>query len=481
MNEVRVRFAPSPTGSLHVGGARTALFNWLFARNQHGVFVLRIEDTDAARSTRESEEALLEDLRWIGLTWDEGPGVGGPFEPYRQTERSDIYRARLADLEEEGRAYPCFCTEEELDRKRGDQNARGRPPRYDGTCRRLAAEESRRRVEAGVPHSWRFAMESFGGGEDVYRVDDLIRGPVNLPFSMVGDFVLMRSNGLPTYNFAAVVDDHGMRISHVLRGEEHLSNTLRQGILYRALRLEPPRFGHLPLIHGPDRTKLSKRHGAASVAEYRRAGYLPEAFVNYLALLGWSSPEEREIMRTREIVSIFALDRISKSPSIFDRKKLDWVNGRHVRKLDREDFSRLAGPYLPQGVDTETPEGKLMLQVAQESIEKFEDLEDVLGDFIGTPEFENEEARALANSDQSRGLLEILAQEVECADDDDWFQPALKRAGKRLELKGKGLFMPVRAALTGRLHGPSLADIAEVRGREWVSRRLRQVSAGEVT
>ncbi|HKQ56623.1 MAG TPA: glutamate--tRNA ligase, partial [Candidatus Eisenbacteria bacterium] len=320
---VRVRFAPSPTGSLHVGGARTAYFNWLFARQHRGALVLRIEDTDLERSSQDSESGVLDDLRWLGIDWDEGPDGGGEAGPYRQSERLEHYRRQAELLVSQGAAYPCFCTDAELEERRKAALAAGRPPHYDRRCRQLSAAEREAERHAGRPESIRFAVRE---GEEVLH--DLVRGEVRFPAGMVGDFVVLRSNGLPTYNFACVVDDLGMRISHVIRAEEHLSNTPRQLMLYHALGAEPPRFAHVPLILNRDRTKMSKRSGEAAVAvsDWRRAGFVPEALLSYLALLGFHPGDDREILSREELLQSFSLERVGRSGSVFDAEKLQWVN-----------------------------------------------------------------------------------------------------------------------------------------------------------
>jgi len=341
---VRVRFAPSPTGYLHMGGARTALFNWLFARHEGGNFILRIEDTDVARSTRELEAGLLEDLKWLGLEWDEGPDVGGEYGPYRQSERLDIYRKYVDELVSSGKAYPCFCTDEELERKRNEMLGAGKPPHYDGTCRNLTPSEIEERRREGRPESIRFRVDERASK----KLHDLIRGEVNFPAGMVGDFVVLRSNGLPTYNFAATIDDYLMRITHVIRGEEHLSNTLRQLFIYEALGFETPEFAHIPLILGKDRTKLSKRHGAPNIKDFREMGYPREGIVNYLAFLGWSPSEEKEILTIDELISLFSLEDVSKSPGIFDEVKLNWVCAQHVRAGGSDRYIDEALKFFPE-------------------------------------------------------------------------------------------------------------------------------------
>ncbi|MFQ5601476.1 MAG: glutamate--tRNA ligase, partial [Candidatus Krumholzibacteriia bacterium] len=338
---VRVRFAPSPTGYLHVGGARTALFNWLFARKMGGTFVLRIEDTDAERSTEESMRGILEGLRWLGLEWDEGPEVGGDCGPYQQTLRHVLYSAEADRLLREGRAYHCFCTREDLDAMREQAARAGQPVRYDGRCGRLDPEESKRRLVKGAPAVVRLRMPADG---EVAWVD-LGRGEVRFQMSLLDDFVLLKTDGNPTYNFAVVVDDAKMRISHVIRGDDHISNTPRQLVLFDALGFQRPEFVHLPMIVGPDRTRLSKRHGATSVTQFRDQGYLPRAMVNYLALLGWAYDGEREFFTPEELVSFFDLKNISRNPAVFDVQKLRSMNYQHFSRLS---FGGKVRVLLPQ-------------------------------------------------------------------------------------------------------------------------------------
>src|SRR5438552_6126934 len=291
----RVRFAPSPTGHLHVGGARTAIFNWFFAKRHGGALIIRVEDTDQARSTRESEAMVLDDFRWLGLDWQEGPDVGGPHAPYRQSERIDVYSAAAQQLLASGTAYRCFCTEEELEAKRTKAEEDGRPPHYDLTCYRLSAQEISAKLAMWTPFALRFHVPDTDDGRGDVTIDDLIRGEVTWKKESLGDFILVRSDGLPTYNFSVVVDDHDMEITHVIRAEEHLTNTHRQVLIYRACGWDIPQFAHVSLILGQDRTKLSKRHGATSVSAYADEGFLPDAMVNYLTLLGWSAPDGRDI------------------------------------------------------------------------------------------------------------------------------------------------------------------------------------------
>lgn len=329
---IRVRFAPSPTGYLHIGGARTALFNWLYARKTGGAMVLRIEDTDAERSTEESFQAILSSLEWLGLEWDEGPGKDGPYGPYVQSARSVVYTAEIEKLLSAGLAYHCYCTPDELDELRREALEQKRPVRYDGRCRRLPADEVHRRLETNVPHVVRFKLP-----EGVTRFRDVVRGEFEIDNAEMDDFVLRKSDGHPTYNFAAVVDDARMQISHVIRGDDHLSNTPRQVQLYRALGYRLPKFVHLPMILGSDRARLSKRHGATSVLEYRRLGYTPDGLVNYLALLGWSLDGKTEVFTRRSLIDNFSLKRVSKNPAAFDTEKLDHINAEHFQRMDPLD------------------------------------------------------------------------------------------------------------------------------------------------
>ena len=343
MEKIRVRFAPSPTGYLHIGNARTALFNWLFARHYGGCFILRIEDTDTDRHVAEAEGLIIQDLKWMGLDWDEGPDKGGPYGPYRQSDRLDIYQSYAQKLVESGRAYYCYCTPEELEASRQKMLASGQTPQYDGRCLHLSDEQKKEFEKEGRRPSVRF--RTLG---DAVVVNDLIRGEVSFDGQTIGDFIILRSDGRAAYNFAVVIDDIQMEITHVLRGEDHLSNTPRQVLIYQALGFNPPQFGHMPMILGPDRTRLSKRHGATSVVSYREKGYLPEAINNYLALLGWSSPDEEEILPQEKLVQKFTVDRISRSAAIFDLTKLNWMNGNYIREAELDRITRLCIPFLKE-------------------------------------------------------------------------------------------------------------------------------------
>ncbi len=433
---IRVRFAPSPTGYLHVGGARTALFNYLFSKKHGGKFILRIEDTDPERSRKEYEERIIEDLRWLGLTWDEGP--------YHQSQRLEVYRRYAEKLLAEGKAYYCFCTPEELEAERQKAIAQGKPYKYSGKCRSIPPEVARARVERGEPASIRFKME-----DEIFHYHDLIRGRVEFDLSLFGDFVIMRSNGIPSYNFAVVIDDHEMEITHVIRGEDHISNTPKQIKIYRALGWEPPQFAHLPMVLGPDRSRLSKRHGATAVFQFRQEGFLPEALVNYLALLGWSCGE-KEIMTLQEMIDCFQLERVSKAGAVFDHQKLRWVNHRHMSRLSAEELARRLRDYASLDYDIEL----LAFAVSRlrEEAYTLRELADAL-----RRELEYEPAERLSREELAvvEAFLQELARGKSVAE-------ALKATGKSTGKRGRALYHPLRVALTGRGSGPDLAFLVEL-------------------
>jgi len=475
-SNIRVRFAPSPTGHLHVGGARTALFNWLFARREGGKFIVRVEDTDRARSTDESERAVLEDLTWLGLTWDEGPGLDGGHGPYRQSERLDIYREHAERLLACGKAFHCYCTDEELEVKRKKALAEGLVPQYDGACRDLTDTERRQLEDGGRSPVVRFRAPL----QDV-TVSDLVRGDIMFKKEMLGDFIILRSDGRPTYNFAVVVDDALMEITHVIRAEEHLPNTMRQVLVYEALGYQLPVFAHVSLIVDKDRSKLSKRRGATSVAEFRDQGYLPGGFINYLALLGWSPPEGEEIMSVDELIQRFELERVSPSPAAFDEDKLNWVNSHHLREEPLADVAVLAVRFAEtHGLfEPDFDRFEAMVDLAREGLARLSDLPDAISFFFdGDLEMEDE-AREWLSRDEAKQLLVSLVRRLGDSDGEieaGMFKTALKAAGKEAGVKGKDLFMPVRSALTGRTHGPALGEVAAVLGRERVIGRLTRAA-----
>jgi nondiscriminating glutamyl-tRNA synthetase len=469
--DTRVRFAPSPTGRLHIGGARTALFNWLFARHEGGSFILRIEDTDLERSSRELEEGLLDDIRWLGLEWDEGPGKEGGRGHYRQSERREIYGDFADKLVEANRAYPCFCTEELLERKREVAKAEGSPPRYDGTCRNLGRKEREEKIDSGAPATLRFRVPA---RDEPWRIEDLARGTVEFPPDMVGDFVIMRSNGMPTYNFAVVIDDGQMDITHVIRGAEHLSNTVRQLLIYEALDWSVPKFAHIPLILGSDRSKLSKRHGAPNIIDYRKRGYPAEALINYLAFLGWSTKGEDEILPVDDLIAEFELSRVSDSPSIFDEDKLNWISANHIRRGGSRLYLEQAMPFFPEPVRERYSREELarIFDIASENLPCFENLPAETASFMpGPPSYEAEASGVMEGAGE---LLAALEERFKGLSDwsDEGVRTAIKETGKETGVKGKGLYMPLRCAVTGTAHGPDLTSILVLRGREDVARSI---------
>ena len=478
--EVRVRFAPSPTGWLHVGGARTAYFNWLFARRHGGAVVLRIEDTDVERSSGASEQGVLGDLAWLGLDFDEGPREGGSRGPYRQSERLGLYRAKAEALLAQGAAYRCFCPAADLERRRQIALTAGRPPHYDGRCRDLPRDEREARLRAGEAHSLRFAVPRRD-----WMLQDLVRGEVTFPEGVVGDFVLLRSNGLPTYNFACAVDDTAMDISHVIRAEEHLPNTPRQLMLCEALGETPPSYAHVPLILNRDRTKMSKREGEAAVAvgDWRRAGVVPEALLSYLAMLGFHPGDEREILTRAELLECFALERVGRSGSIFDPDKLRWVNAHLLHQADGARLAGWAEEFLPAGARS-LPRADLerLLDGVRGNLATLADLAGELEPFLSErPAFEPAAAAALGSA-PARALCGELAAALGCLAEwkEEGVKSAIRSTGARLGLKGRDLFQPARAALTGRAHGPELPLVANLLGRERCVSRLRDAAAGRL-
>ena len=477
MNEVRCRFAPSPTGYLHVGGARTALFNWLFARHMGGTFILRIEDTDVQRSTEESADAIIEALRWLGLDWDEGPESGGEFGPYFQSQRLEIYAEHARKLIETGKAYPCYCTPEELAARRKERLERGEDPGYDGRCRELTSAQKAQFEREGRKPALRFRVP-----EGQTTIHDLIRGEVKFDNFSFEDFVIMKSDGFPMYNLACVVDDSLMKMTHIIRAEEHLPNTPKQALLYEAFGYHLPQFAHVSMILGPDRTKLSKRHGAMSVTQYRDMGYLPEAMVNYLALLGWAYDAEQQIFTVDELVQKFSLDGVSKNPAIFDVKKLEWMNGQHIRMASAERLAELSVPFLSEaGLITEDQAREkkgYIVRVAKVVQERLKTLKDVatVGDFFFKDEVEFNEA-AVNKFLAKPGVDQILAQVKDRLQKCEPFsqeetEEALRGLADELGIKAGGVFHPVRVALTGRAESPGLFEIIDVLGREKTIERI---------
>lgn len=477
--KVRVRFAPSPTGYLHVGGARTALFNWLFARHTGGTFILRIEDTDRVRSADRYEKAIVEDLRYLGLDWDEGLEVGGKYGPYRQSERLSFYREYAYRLLKDKKAYYCYCTEEELAERRKEALRKGQTPRYDGRCRNLTKEEIERYEREGRRPTIRFKVPM-----KRVVVSDLVRGEVTFEADALGDFIILRSDGVAAFNFANILDDMTMEITHVIRGEDHLSNTPRQILLYQALEAEIPKFAHVSMILGPDRARLSKRHGATSIAEYREKGYLPEALVNYLALLGWYPPDGEEIKSKKELTKEFSLGNISKSPAVFDNQKLNWMNGHYIRRAPLKRITDLAIPYLEEAGYLKgriTPNRKKWLLKVIGAIRTHLDyLAQVPKEteVFFTKEIEiSEEGRGILKKESSKKVLFTLKDRLKRIKEltDKNFKPLMKEIEKETGCKGKDLYLPIRVALTGKDKGPELYSILPILGKKECLKRLLNV------
>lgn len=487
---VRTRFAPSPTGSMHVGNLHTALFSWLTARQAGGGFVLRIEDTDEVRSTAESLAVIFDGLRWLGLDWDEGPDVGGPHAPYVQSERLDLYQAHLTKLLDQGRAYRCYCTPEELEQEREIMRARGLPPRYGGRCAKLTSAQERALLDQGRPACVRFRVKETGS--TVIR--DLIQGDVTYENALIADTVLLKTSGYPTFHFAVVVDDAAMQISHVVRGVEHLPNTQIHMQLQEALGLPTPRYAHLPIILGTDRTKLSKRHGAVAVTEYEALGYLPEAMLNFLALLGWSPGDEREFLTREEIARHFSLAACSKAPAVFDLKKAEWINGEHIVRADPAALVPLILPRLQAAGLFEAEPTPERMEWLLRVVALMQERTKLLAVFEGwaryffTDDYEYD-SRA---REQWLGNREVAPQLTALADRleqlPEWtveaIEGALRELAAALGVKAAQVIHPCRAAVTGTTVGPSLFHLLELLPRATVVARLRKtaglVAAGEL-
>ncbi|MNB99110.1 Glutamate--tRNA ligase [compost metagenome] len=484
-DQVRVRYAPSPTGHLHIGNARTALFNYLFARNLGGKFIIRIEDTDVKRNVAGGEESQLKYLKWLGINWDESVDVGGEYGPYRQTERLDLYRVYWQDLIDRGLAYRCYCTEEELEAEREEQTARGETPRYSGKHRNLT-EAQRLAFEAeGRVASIRFLVPE----DRTYTFDDIVKGSISFTTKEMGDFVIVKKDGIPTYNFAVAVDDHLMEISHVLRGEDHISNTPRQLMIYEALGWEAPLFGHMTLIVGDDHKKLSKRNESIIqfIEQYDQLGYLPEALFNYISLLGWSPEGEEEIFSQEQLISIFTADRLSKSPAVFDKNKLAHLNNHYIKHADPQRIARLAIPHLQKAGRLPAELNEEQQTWAESLVALYQEQMTAASDIVALSELffrshlelETEAAQVLAEAQVPEVLSAFLAK-VENTGEFTAANMAvlIKEVQKETGHKGKGLFMPIRVALTGQTHGRDLNVTIALLGRGRVIERLKSQIKG---
>lgn len=477
----RVRFAPSPTGDLHVGNARTALFNWMFARHHGGEFILRIEDTDPVRTSKDCEYRILEDLAWLAIDWDEGPGRDGGRGPYHQHERLHLYDHYLKNLIEAGAVYPCYCTEEELEAERAELVFRKMMPRYMGKCRNLSDKDRKIMADQGRKPSYRFRIEA-----GRIEFSDLIRGAMKFDAGALGDFIVVRSNGIPAYNFAVVVDDHLMRISHVIRGEDHLSNTALQLLIYDALGFKPPIFAHHSLILGKDRSKLSKRHGSVAVREFRERGILPEVLLNYLALLGSSLGGGREVCSLEDMVSSFSLDRAGKSGAIFDEDKLNWLNGIYLRQGDLHRLTERLMPFIrAAGYPVDTLDRAWLERV----------IDAVRGDLVTLSDIGNQmdiffddryalsgEAQQVLREEQALTVVRALRESLDhlSFSTDHFYHDLMEIVKKKTGVKGKRLFMPIRAAVTGKIRGPELDKVFAILSAGSLRHRVEAVVSGPV-
>ncbi|MGL4366669.1 MAG: glutamate--tRNA ligase [Brevinemataceae bacterium] len=469
---IRTRFAPSPTGYIHVGNVRSAFFGWLFARSQQGKFIVRIEDTDQERSKPEYTEFLLNDMEWLGLDWDEGPRVGGEFGPYFQTQRMDIYQKYAQTLLQNGCAFKCYCTEEELEKDRTYAEQNSITPHYTGRCRNLTLEQQKALEAKG-----RLPVIRFKAYQEDFVLHDLIKGDVVFPKGMVGDFVIMRASGVPVYNFAVVIDDITMEITHVFRADEHLSNTVRQQMIYKALNIPEPKFGHMALVLGEDRKKLSKRHGATSIEEFRRLGYLPESLCNLLALLGWSSPTSEEILSKEELIKLFDINRVSASPSIFDFQKLNWISRHNIISADLARITNICRPFLEAKNYNLDDEKYLqsVIEVVRGNCNHLSEITD-FADYFFTDNYEvDQESSELLKTPEAQAVILSFKNALNNEQkpiDQHVYKELTSIVKNETGFSGKKLFMPIRAALTGKAHGPEMFLILPILGKQRSLERL---------
>lgn len=484
MERVRVRYAPSPTGHLHIGNARTALFNYLFARHYNGSLIVRIEDTDQKRNVAGGEENQLRYLKWLGIDWDESVDKPGSCGPYRQSERLEIYQKYAQELKAKGLAYECYCTEEELEAERERQRAQGMMPRYSGRCRHLTEEEKEAFRAEGRQPSLRFKVPA----GKTYTFDDMVKGPITFEADDFGDFVIMKKDGWPTYNFAVVIDDHLMEITHVLRGEDHISNTPRQMMIYEALGWSHPVFGHMTLIVNEERKKLSKRDETIIqfIEQYHELGYLPQALFNFITLLGWSPEGEEEIFSKEELIKIFDEKRLSKSPAVFDPNKLAWMNNHYIKQLSEDEVVKLALPHLQKAgllpeelSEEERSWASRLILLYQEQLRYGAELPRLAALFFQEDVEYNQEIQAILSDEQVPDLLKTFLNLVEGLEafDTDEIKQAIKQVQKETGLKGKRLFMPIRAACTGQSQGPDLVQSLVLLGKDKIINRLQKALA----
>ncbi|MDY6862073.1 MAG: glutamate--tRNA ligase [Thermodesulfobacteriota bacterium] len=471
--KVRVRFAPSPTGHLHIGNARTALFNWLFARSNNGKFILRIEDTDVERSTIMAEEEILDNLKWLGLNWDEGPDIKGEYGPYRQSERLKIYIKYADWLLSSGKAYRCYCSPEKLEKIRDDAISKGKTPKYPGTCRELTRDECKKKEEQGIKPSIRFKV-----GEENITVFDILHGEIHFSNDTIDDLIIIRSDGRASYNFAVVVDDALMEITHVIRGEDHISNTPKQILIGNALGFNIPFFLHHALTHGSDNTRLSKRHGVTSISSYRNSGFLPQALVNYLVLLGWSHPQGKELISLNEMVRVFKPENISKSSAIFDLRKLTWLNGNYIRKLGDKELGDCLLPYIEKSIYAAKIKDKhrlrLLAWVVKDKLNTIEQIKDFFP-LLFEDEIEiTPKAMQFLKEEKAVGIVYKFMEELKKFQvlDDEVYKKIITAIREKINVKGKTLFMTLRIALTGTTQGPELERLVKFWGRETCIKRI---------
>jgi nondiscriminating glutamyl-tRNA synthetase len=477
---VRLRYAPSPTGHLHIGNTRTALFNYLFAKNQGGDFIIRIEDTDLKRNIAGGEESQLQNLKWLGIEWDESIDKEGAYGPYRQTERLDIYQKYTNELMQREVAYHCYCTEEELEAEREAQQERGETPHYSGKCRHLTQEQREAfKAEGRIP-SIRFAVPK----EKSYTFTDMVKGTISFDANEMGDFVIVKKDGIPTYNYAVVIDDHLMEITHVLRGEEHISNTPKQLMIYEVFGWEAPQFGHMTLIVNENRKKLSKRDESVIqfIQQYADLGYLPEAMFNFICLLGWSPVGEEEIFTKEQFIEMFDPARLSKSPAVFDTQKLKWMNNQYMKKQELDRVVELCIPHLIQAGRVSESEAQTdwirgLVGLYHDQLSYGAEIVELSELFFKDGISYDEEAQAVLNEEQVPEVMQVFLTQVEEIEDftPEAVQAAIKAVQKQTGQKGKKLFMPIRVATTGQTHGPDLPKAISLLGKQKVSARIQKV------
>ncbi|MBW3111336.1 glutamate--tRNA ligase [Bacillus sp. MCCB 382] len=480
--EVRVRYAPSPTGHLHIGNARTALFNYLYARSVGGKFIIRIEDTDKKRNIEGGEESQLKYLQWLGIDWDESTDKPGEYGPYRQSERNHIYEQYLNELLENGKAYKCYCTEEELEAEREAQSAAGQMPRYSGKCRNLTKEEQEKLAAEGRQPSIRFRVPA----GKVYSFNDIVKEDVSFESDGIGDFVIAKKDGTPTYNFAVAVDDYLMKITHVLRGEDHISNTPKQLMIFEALGWEAPVYGHMTLIVNESRKKLSKRDESIIqfIEQYEALGYLPEALFNFIALLGWSPKGEEELFSRAEFIDIFDPERLSTSSALFDNQKLTWMNNQYMKNLELDQVVELSLPHLISAgkldetmSDEQREWASRVISLYQEQMSFGAEIVELSDMFFKTDLEYDEEAKAVLDEEQVPEVLQAFLNEIEALENYEAaeIKSSIKAVQKATGHKGKKLFMPIRVAVTGQTHGPELPNAIELLGKDTVKHRLQSL------